>query len=82
MAVNGFIISDSGNGVHLRDRDRIFEPGFSRRPAGRGLGLFIARSCLQAFGYELELLPVPAPGALTGANFLVSRQQGVEHELD
>jgi signal transduction histidine kinase len=82
MATNGFIISDSGNGVHLRDRDRIFEPGFSRRPAGRGLGLFIARSCLQAFGYGLELLPVPAPGALTGANFLVSRQQGDEHELD
>jgi signal transduction histidine kinase len=82
MAANGFVISDSGNGVHDRDRDRLFEPGFSRRPAGRGLGLYIARSCFQTFGYHLELLPVPASGALSGANFLVSRPQSTDHDLD
>jgi signal transduction histidine kinase len=82
MATSGLIISDSGNGVHPRDGNRIFEPGFSRRPAGRGLGLFIALSCLQSSGYVLELLPQPAPGALNGANFLISRPQAVAHELD
>lgn len=81
LASNGFVISDSGNGVHPRDRDRIFEPGFSRRPAGRGLGLFIARSCLQAFGYGLELLPAPAPGGLSGANFLITRPQSINNEV-
>ncbi len=82
LASNGFVISDSGNGVHQRDRDRIFEPGFSRRPAGRGLGLFIARSCLQAFGYGLELLPAPAPGGLPGANFLITRPLKKDDEVD
>jgi signal transduction histidine kinase len=82
MAANGFVISDSGNGVHDRDKDRLFEPGFSRRPAGRGLGLYIARSCFQTFGYQLELLPAPASGALSGANFLVSRPQSTDHDLD
>ncbi|MBE2285411.1 MAG: ATP-binding protein [Prosthecobacter sp.] len=82
MTANGFVISDSGNGVHERDRDRLFEPGFSRRPAGRGLGLYIARSCFQTFGYQLELLPAPASGALPGANFLVSRPQSTDHDLD
>jgi len=82
MTSSGFVVSDSGNGVHERDRERLFEPGFSRRPAGRGLGLYIARSCFQTFGYQLELLPAPASGALQGANFLVSRPQSTDHELD
>lgn len=82
MTASGFVISDSGDGVHERDRDRLFEPGFSRRPAGRGLGLYIARSCFQTFGYQLELLPAPASGALPGANFLVSRPHSADHELD
>ncbi len=82
MTTSGFVISDSGNGVHDRDKDRLFEPGFSRRPAGRGLGLYIARSCFQTFGYQLELLPAPASGALLGANFLVSRPQSTDHDLD
>ncbi len=72
MMPTGFVISDSGSGIHNRDRERVFEPGFSRRPAGRGLGLFIARSCLNAFGYTIELLPVSAPGALSGANFMIT----------
>jgi signal transduction histidine kinase len=82
MTTSGFVISDSGNGVHERDRDRLFDPGFSRRPAGRGLGLFIARSCFQTFGYHLELLSAPASGALPGANFIVSRPQSADHDLD
>jgi len=35
------VVSDSGPGVVVRDTERIFEPGFSRRPGGRGLGLYI-----------------------------------------
>ena len=39
---NGFVISDSGPGIAERDRNRIFDAFFSRRPHGRGLGLYIA----------------------------------------
>lgn len=74
----GFVVSDSGPGVNERDHQRIFEPGFSRRPAGRGLGLYIARSCLRSMNYELELLPLPATGALRGANFLIQHPKSDE----
>lgn len=72
MHEEGIIISDSGPGVTDRDRRQVFEPGFSRRPLGRGLGLFIARSTLTGFGFGLRLLDVPASGALPGANFLIT----------
>lgn len=72
MHEEGFVISDSGPGVTDRDRRHIFEPGFSRRPTGRGLGLYIARSTLQSFGCDIRLLDAPATGALKGANFLIT----------
>ena len=72
MHPQGIVISDSGTGIHERDKARIFEPGFSRRPTGRGLGLYIAKSSLQSFRYSLSLLEFPADGALGGANFLVT----------
>jgi signal transduction histidine kinase len=37
-------ISDNGPGVNARDRELIFERGFSRKPGGKGLGLKIQRS--------------------------------------
>ncbi len=73
MAHKGLVVSDSGHGVHPRDTNRLFDPGFSRRPLGRGLGLYIARSCLRSFGYDVELLSSTAAGALNGANFLITR---------
>jgi signal transduction histidine kinase len=72
MHEEGIIISDSGPGITERDRRHVFEPGFSRRPAGRGLGLYIARTTLHSFGCELRLLDSPATGALPGANFLIT----------
>jgi signal transduction histidine kinase len=64
-------VSDSGPGIAKRDRLRIFEPGFSRRPFGRGLGLFIAKEALAGIGFDLSCPTHPEPGALDGANFLI-----------
>ena len=50
------IISDTGPGVTHRDRDSIFELGFSRKPGGRGMGLHIGRETLRRVGYDLILL--------------------------
>ncbi|MCY3674355.1 MAG: ATP-binding protein [Paracoccaceae bacterium] len=50
------IISDTGPGVTYRDRDSIFELGFSRKPGGRGMGLHIGRETLRRVGYDLILL--------------------------
>jgi signal transduction histidine kinase len=37
------IVSDTGPGIARRDRQAIFERGFTRKPGGTGLGLFISR---------------------------------------
>ena len=42
-----WLVSDTGPGVDLRDREAIFEFGFSRKPGGRGMGLHIGRESLR-----------------------------------
>lgn len=50
-----FLISNNGPEIPPRDRESIFERGFTRKPGGAGLGLFISREVLNREGYELEL---------------------------
>lgn len=50
-----FIISDTGPGIVPADQDAIFESGFSRKPQGSGLGLYITRTLLERAGYGLTL---------------------------
>ncbi len=52
---NTLSVSDTGPGVHARDLDAIFEMGFTRKPDGRGMGLYIARRTLREVGYDLIL---------------------------
>ena len=40
-------VSDSGPGIHDRDREDIFDLGFTRKPGGRGMGLHISRQTLR-----------------------------------
>lgn len=74
-----FTISDSGPGIEPRDRERVFDPGFSRRPYGRGLGLFIAREALHGLGYQLSLEQDPTLTGLDGASFTI---QPISQEED
>jgi signal transduction histidine kinase len=71
----GFVVSDSGPGVHPRDCERIFEPFFGRRPYGRGLGLYIARTNLRGGDLDLLLAEEPQRGALSGANFIIRKKE-------
>ena len=50
-----FRVSDTGPGIHARDREDIFDIGFTRKPEGRGMGLHIARATLREVGYDLAL---------------------------
>jgi len=59
---------------------RIFEPGFSRRPGGRGLGLYIAKESFSGMGYVLTYSETPITGILTGANFLICKKEDTENE--
>ena len=49
-------VSDTGPSIDPRDREAIFEPGFSRKPGGRGIGLHIGREALRRVGFDLQLI--------------------------
>lgn len=62
------MVVDNGPGVHMRDRDAIFDLGFTRKPGGRGLGLYISRDVLARVGYDLT---VDEPPDGRGAAFAI-----------
>ena len=74
----GMLVSDNGPGVPERDRHVIFERGFSRRPAGRGLGLSVARELLGRDGWTLDLDPNPPAGGTTFRISPIVSQEGAQ----
>ena len=52
-----YLVSNNGPSVHPRDHEAMFEQGFTRKPGGRGLGLFISRKTLRKERMDIELLP-------------------------
>ena len=66
---NAFRVWDSGPGIHTRDRDDIFDIGFTRKPGGRGMGLHISRATLREVEYDL-VLEASAPDQ--GTTFLIA----------
>jgi signal transduction histidine kinase len=46
-------VQDSGPGLDPKDVDRIFDPFFSTKPEGMGLGLSISRTIIEAHGGAL-----------------------------
>ena len=49
----GFSIENNGESINDRDKYRIFEMGFSRKPNGRGMGLAISKQVLEKEGYTI-----------------------------
>jgi signal transduction histidine kinase len=50
------LITDTGQGVDGRDREAVFELGFTRKPGGRGLGLYISRQVLRRAGWDIDVV--------------------------
>jgi len=48
-------VSDNGPGVSAENRDKIFDPFYTSRPDGTGLGLAVVRSVARAHGGDIEL---------------------------
>jgi signal transduction histidine kinase len=81
-----FRVRDSGEGIAERDLERIFEPYFSTKEAGVGLGLAITQRIVQDHGGRIEvtsrsgagtefriLLPTEGPPALPAERELAAR---------
>jgi PAS domain S-box-containing protein len=64
-APQGVCISfaDSGSGILPGVLPRLFEPFFSTKPQGLGLGLYITRRIVEAHGGQIEVSSRPAEGA-------------------
>jgi signal transduction histidine kinase len=52
-------VTDQGEGIDLVDRRRIFDPGFSKREGGSGVGLSIARRVVMAHGGRISVASAP-----------------------
>jgi C4-dicarboxylate-specific signal transduction histidine kinase len=57
-------IEDSGVGMKPDQMDQLFEPFYTTKPEGLGLGLSICRSIVEAHGGRLWAEPMPKSGAL------------------
>jgi signal transduction histidine kinase len=57
-------VKDNGPGISPRDNERIFSPGFSRKPGGAGLGLYIVKEALKGVDCTVDSLQsTPDSGA-------------------
>jgi sensor histidine kinase regulating citrate/malate metabolism len=50
------LICNNGPAIHDRDRAAVFELGFTRKPTGRGMGLYISRQTLRRAGCDLTII--------------------------
>jgi signal transduction histidine kinase len=67
---NSVFISDSGSGVPERFKENIFDPFFSMKEDGRGLGLFIAKEIMDEKKFPIELAELgDNSNLLQGASF-------------
>jgi signal transduction histidine kinase len=57
------MVSDEGEGIAESDRPRLFEPFFSTRPRGLGLGLMACRVVAEAHGGSVEVDTQPGRGS-------------------
>jgi signal transduction histidine kinase len=56
---NSISISNNGPPLEERDSENIFARGFSRKPSGRGLGLFISKKALESEDMHLSVGNAP-----------------------
>jgi signal transduction histidine kinase len=57
------VITDTGSGISAKDQKHLFEPFFTTRPEGTGLGLALCREIVLQHGGMIELDTRANPGA-------------------
>lgn len=61
-------VTDDGHGIAPADQPRLFEPYFTTKPTGTGLGLFVCRNMVETVGGRIRL----AESTGQGTRFTVS----------
>jgi signal transduction histidine kinase len=57
------LIADSGPGIPDEVRSRIFDMHFTTKTSGTGIGLYVARSIVEAHGGEITVASLPGGGS-------------------
>jgi signal transduction histidine kinase len=65
-------VKDSGPGIAPESLDQVFEPFYSTKPKGLGIGLAITRSIIEAHGASLEILGNKPRGTIVAITLPIS----------
>jgi PAS domain S-box-containing protein len=60
---SGFYVEDDGPGIPARDREQVFESGYSTAEDGTGFGLAIVRTIAEAHDWSVDVVEGEAGGA-------------------
>ena len=69
-------VRDSGSGIPAEDLPHLFEPFFSRRPGGTGLGLAVSHGIVLAHGGSIEIHSEPGKGTLVTVSLPKQSSEG------
>jgi two-component system sensor histidine kinase PilS (NtrC family) len=62
-------VADTGKGMSAAERDRMFEPFYSRFEGGQGLGLAVVRRVVDDYGGTIRVASEPNKGTVIGLTF-------------
>ncbi len=78
---NGFMevtVSDTGEGIKKEDLPRIYDPYFTSKPAGTGLGLAVAQKIMDAHGGFIHLESQTGKGTRATLRFSLSAKERMD----
>lgn len=74
------MIMDTGTGIDAKDMPRIYDPYFTSKPAGTGLGLAVVQKIMEAHGGFLQIESKTGTGTKVILRFAMSANKRIKNE--